>query len=347
MSRSITLRSRVERLALGSLLKLPAPLCAAAASLLEPDVCAGLDARLRLLLSASSLRPSLDSLTPDQARQQYDELFTLLDVPKEDVGKCEDFSFSGHDGDVLVRVYWPNQRTDALRPGVLFFHGGGHVIGSVAGYDNLSRFLCNQLGVVFASVDYRCAPEHKFPTAAEDAIAAWQWFRAQAPALGADPSRLGLMGDSAGGNLAAVVCQQALARTLPMPVAQCLIYPTVDGRMIDESVTRYGQHLGLTSSLIGWFREHYYRSAEDADNPLASPLLATSVEHLPAALIAVARDPLRDQGLAYAQRLRDAGVQVTELDYDHLIHGFIGMAGMIPAARRATLEVCHAFGKML
>lgn len=347
MSRSMTLRNRVERLALGSLLRLPAPLCAAAASLVQPEVCAGLDPRLRLLLSASSLRPSLDSLEVDQARQQYDALLALLDVPKESVGKCEDFHFSVNDGDVLVRVYWPQQSTDALRPGVLFFHGGGHVIGSVAGYDNLSRFLCNRLGVVFASVDYRCAPEQKFPTAAEDAIAAWQWFRAQAPALGADPTRLGLMGDSAGANLAAVVCQQAIARTLPMPVAQCLIYPAVDGRMIDPSVTRYGEHLGLTRDLIHWFRDHYYRSTEDAQDPMASPLLAASVDNLPAALIAVARDPLRDQGLAYAQRLRDAGVQVAELDFHHLVHGFISMGGMIPAARRAALEICQAFGKML
>lgn len=343
----MALRSRAERLALGSLLRLPAPLCGAAASLLQPDVCEGLDARLRLLLSASGLRPSLEKLTVDQARQQYDQLFALLDVSKEEVGKCEDFSFSVNDGEVVVRVYWPEQNTDALRPGVLFFHGGGHVIGSVAGYDNLSRFLCNRLGVVFASVDYRCAPEHKFPTAAEDAIAAWQWFRAQAPALGADPTRLGLMGDSAGANLAAVVCQQAIARTLPMPVAQCLIYPVVDGRLIDPSVTLYAEHLGLTSDLIYWFRDHYYRSVEDAQNPMASPLLASSLDDLPAALVAVARDPLRDQGLAYAQRLRDAGVQVTELDYDHLTHGFISMGGLVPAARRATLEICQAFGKML
>ena len=343
----MSLRSRVERLALSSLLKLPAPLCGAAASLTEPPVRAGLDARLRLLLSASGLRPELDSLTPAQARLQYDELFALMDVPREAVGKSEDLSFSGNGGDVTVRVYWPEGHTDALRPGVLFFHGGGHVIGSVASYDQLCRFLCNRLGAVFASVDYRCGPEYKFPTAAEDAIAAWQWFRAQAPSLGADPTRLGVMGDSAGGNLAAVVCQQALARTLPLPAAQCLIYPQVDGRMIDESVSRYAEHLGLTRSLIHWFRDHYYRTLQDAQNPLASPLLAASVEHLPAALVVTARDPLREQGLAYAQRLRHAGVEVSELDFDHLIHGFIGMGGVLPEARRALLEICRAFGKML
>jgi acetyl esterase len=343
----MSLRTRVERFALGSLLKLPAPVCGMAASVAEPDVRANLDARLRLLLGASGLRPALDSLSPEQARRHYDELFALLDVPREAVGKTEDLSFAVHKTEVKVRVYWPAGHTDALRPGVLFFHGGGHVIGSVQGYDRLSRFLCNRMGVVLASVEYRLAPEHPFPTAAEDAIAAWQWFRAQAPALGADPTRLGVMGDSAGGNLAAVVCQQALARTLPMPAAQCLIYPQVDGRMQDVSVKQYAEHLGLTRSLIEWFLGHYYRSASDAMNPMASPLLAASVEHLPPALLVVARDPLRDQGVAYAKRLRHAGVAVTELDYDHLVHGFFGMGGVVPEARRAILEICTAFGKML
>lgn len=343
----MSLRTRIERLALGSVLKLPAPLCGVAASVAEPDVREGLDGRLRLLLAASALRPELDRLPVDQSRRQYDELYALMDVPKERVGKVEDLGFTGNGGDVQVRVYWPEGHTDALRPGVLFFHGGGHVIGSVAGYDHLCRFLCNRLGAVLASVDYRLAPEHKFPTAAEDAIAAWQWFRAQAPSFGADPTRLGVMGDSAGGNLAAVVCQQALARTLPMPAAQCLIYPQVDGRMIDDSVNRYAEHLGLTRSLIHWFRDHYYNSLKDAQHPMASPLLATSVEHLPPALLVVARDPLRDQGLAYAERLRHAGVAVAELDYDHLVHGFFGMGGVVPAARNAILEICATFGKML
>jgi acetyl esterase len=343
----MSLRTRVERLALGGVLKLPAPLCGAAASLTGPDVRAGLDGRLRLLLAASALRPEMDTLTPEQARRQYDELYALMDVAKERVGKCEDLSFPGNGGDVQVRVYWPEGHTDALRPGVLFFHGGGHVIGSVAGYDHICRFLCNRLGAVLASVDYRLAPEHKFPTAAEDAIAAWQWFRAQASSFGADPTRLGVMGDSAGGNLAAVVCQQAIARTLPMPAAQCLIYPQVDGRMIDESVSRYAEHLGLTRSLIHWFRNHYYRSLSDAQQPMASPLLAANVDHLPPALVIVARDPLRDQGLAYAARLRRAGVEVVERDYDHLVHGFFGMGGVVPAARNAILEICRTFGKML
>ena len=117
--------------------------------------------------------------------------------------------------------------------------------------------------------------------------------------------------------------------------------------MIDESVSRYAEHLGLTRSLIHWFRDHYYNSLNDAQHPMASPLLAASVEHLPAALVVVARDPLRDQGLAYAERLRLAGVAVAELDYDYLVHGFFGMGGVVPAARHAILEICRTFGKML
>jgi acetyl esterase len=343
----MTLRTRFERLAIGSLLKLPAPVCGAAAAVAEPEERSELDARLRLLLAASGLRPQLDSLMPEQARRQYDELFALMDVPKERVGKWEDLGFAVNKGDIRVRVYWPEGATDALRPGVLFFHGGGHVIGSVDGYDHVCRLLCNRLGAVFASVEYRLAPEHKFPTAAEDAIAAWQWFRAQAPSFGADPTRLAVMGDSAGGNLAAVICQQAVARTLPLPSAQCLIYPEVDGRMIDASVTRYAQHLGLTRSLIHWFRDHYYRTMDDANNPLASPLLAARVDQLPPALVVTARDPLRDQGRAYADRLRTASVEVLELEYPHLIHGFLGMGGVVPEARRAILEICRTFGKML
>jgi len=328
-------------------MKLPGPVCSAMATVAEPAVRAGLDPRLRLLLAASSLRPPLNGLPPEQARRHYDELYALLDVPAERVGKWEDQHFAVQGADINVRIYWPEGSTDALRPGVLFFHGGGHVIGSVAGYDRLCRFLCNRLGAVLASVDYRMGPEHKFPTAAEDAIAAWQWFRAQAPALGADPTRLGVMGDSAGGNLSAVVCQQAAARTLSLPAAQCLIYPAVDGRMQDRSVDAYGEHLGLTRDLIHWFRDHYYRSLSDAQQPMASPLLAASVEHQPPALIVLARDPLRDQGLAYAERLRYAGVELEVLDYDNLVHGFIGMGGVIPAARTALVEICRTFGKML
>lgn len=343
----MSLRARLEKNALRSMLALPRGLRRRLVAFAEPLARRDLDVDLRTVLAASSLRPPLESLPPKVARKVYSELFQLLDVPREAVAAIKDHSLKHDTGHFRVRVYRPLGVGDLALPGILFFHGGGHTIGSVEDYDHSCRMLANRCGAIVASVDYRLAPEHRFPAAAEDALAAWAWFTDNAVELGVDPKRLAVMGDSAGGNLAIVVAQQARRCKMPRPAVQCLVYPTTDARRNTDSMKALGEHLGLTRALIGYFDGHYLGDPADAKHPEVSPILHRNLKTQPKTLLAVCKDPLRDEGLAYGKRLADAGVAVTTLDYPQLIHGFYGMGGMVPAARTALLEIFDTLGKML
>lgn len=343
----MALRTFVEKRALKALLVTPRPLRTALVRFAEPKVRRELDADLRLVLALSSLRPPLDALSVRQARLAYTELRKLLDVPRKAVAYMHEHQLEHESGEFGVRIYRPRGVGDLALPGVLFFHGGGHTVGDAANYDHICRFLANRLGAILVNVDYRLAPEHRFPAAAEDALAAWSWFQDSATELGVDPSRMAVMGDSAGGNLATVVSQRAAQFKMPVPRSQCLIYPTLDASRSSQSMKDYAEHLGLTRSLIDWFDHHYLGDPADARHPMASPSRHRKLKGQPDTVMVVCRDPLRDEGLKYAARLERAGVNVTSLDYPSLIHGFFGMGGMIPAARKALLEICDAFGKML
>lgn len=341
------LRTLVERQALKTLLMTPRPLRSALVRALEPMVRRDLDPDIRLLMAVSGLRPPLEALTVRQARRAYADLYKLLDVPREAVAYAHEQQLSHETGEFSVRIYRPLGVGDLALPGVLFFHGGGHTIGSAEVYDHVCRFLANRLGSVLVNVDYRLAPEAPFPAAAEDALAAWSWFQDQAAELGVDPARMGVMGDSAGGNLATVISQRAEEHQMPLPAAQCLVYPTLDASRSSDSMKALGEHLGLTRSLIDWFDHQYLPDPGEARHPMVSPCRHRKLKGQPATLMVVCKDPLRDEGLDYAGRLSKVGVPVTVLDYPHLVHGFFGMGGMIPAARRALLEICDTFGKML
>ncbi|MCY4433990.1 MAG: alpha/beta hydrolase [bacterium] len=255
------------------------------------------------------------------------------ELPVEDVARTEDRVIPGADGTELpIRIYWPSTSNEPL-PVVVFFHGGGWVIGGIDSHDGQVREMVNRTAMVYVSVDYRLAPEARFPAAAEDCYAATQWVAANAAEIGADATRLGVAGDSAGGNLAAVVALMARDRGGPAIAHQLLIYPCCD---MDSnawpSQTENGTGYFLTKESMDWFYDQY-ADAADRDNPYASPIKAADLSGLPPACVITAEyDPLRDEGEAYGARLQEAGVACEVHRYDGMFHGFFGMTLAIPGA---------------
>jgi acetyl esterase len=232
----------------------------------------------------------------------------------------------------------------------VFFHGGGFMYGDLDTHDGVCRLLCRHAGAHLLAIDYRLAPEHPFPAAVEDARAALRWASAHAQELGADPSRLGVAGDSAGGNLAAVASQLAARDGGPAPLLQLLIYPATDCTRRRRSRQLFGEGLFLTETHMDWFEASYLGSVGDAKghDPRASPLLARDLSGLATALVVTAGlDPLRDEGEDYADALRAAGTPVVLRRFPGFIHGFIGAAGISRACRDAVIEIAGATRGML
>lgn len=245
------------------------------------------------------------------------------------------------DSAVAARLYRP-ARAPAGAPAIVYYHGGGGVIGSMDEYDPVATQLAEDTGYAVVSVDYRLSPEHLFPTGVEDAIAAYLWVREHAAALGVNGERVAVAGDSMGGNFAAVVCQQALRRNLPLPALQVLLYPALDCSMSSPSHTTLARGYLLTRALMRWFQSHYLPDREARWDERASPLLAVSLAGLPPAVIVTAGfDPLRDEGALYAERLARAGVPVQHRCEPGLIHGYVAMSGAVRAAREALVRM-HA-----
>jgi acetyl esterase len=247
-------------------------------------------------------------------------------------------------GEIVVRLYSPSGA--GPHPALVFYHGGGWVIGDLYTHDGLCRSLTNAAGCIVASVDYRLAPEAKYPVAAEDSYAALCWLVANAPRLGIDPRRVAVGGDSAGGNLSAVVALMARDRKGPALVYQALIYPVTNHDLDTPSYHENATGYVLTRETMRWFWRHYLERAEQGGEALASPLMAPSLAGLPSALVITAAcDPLRDEGEAYAARLRDAGVPVTLTRYDGMFHGFLRMTKFLDKARAAVDEVAGSLRK--
>ncbi|GAA0658771.1 alpha/beta hydrolase [Kitasatospora atroaurantiaca] len=226
---------------------------------------------------------------------------------------------------------------------LVFFHGGGWVLGTRTSHDNTARFLAQRAGVRVLSVEYRLAPEHIFPAAVDDALAAFDFAHTKAADLGSDPSRIAVGGDSAGGNLAAVTAQLAARRGGPAPVFQLLFYPTTDASRRRRSRELFADGFFLTSAHMDWFADHYAPEGVDRTDPRLSPLLAADLAGLPPAYIATAGfDPLRDEGEAYARRLADSGVVVALSRQPDLIHGYINFLGIGRRFREATAEAAGA-----
>lgn len=289
-------------------------------------------ARHILDLVAAAGNPPLHQRTPEQARA------TLVTQPlagePEPVASVEDRTVPAGDAALPVRIYRPDA-TGPL-PALVYYHGGGWVVGNLDAVDVPCRRLANRAGCVVVSVDYRLAPEHKFPTAVEDAYAAARWVTANAGALGVDPARVAVGGDSAGANLAAVVALMSRDRGHFRLCHQTLLYPITNHAFDTASYRDNGEGYYLTRDGMAWFWNHYLGDAQDGRHPYASPLLAPDHTGLPPALVITAEfDPLRDEGEAYGRQLAAAGVPVEVTRYDGMIHGFCWMPGVLAQGGQA------------
>lgn len=294
-------------------------------------------AKALLALIEQAGLPPTHTLPPVDARRLYRERRNYTQPAPCDVASVAELQADGPAGAIAIRLYRPLTSKDAdSLPLLVYFHGGGWVIGDLDTHDTLCRELANGAGCAVASVDYRLGPEHRFPAAVDDCIAATRWLRHHAAALQLDASRLAVGGDSAGGNLAAVVTMAARDAGDPPIAFQLLIYPATDMRRGAPSHTTNGQGYLLTRDTIDYFCAHYMGEADQGDWR-ASPLLREDLSRLPPALVLTAGyDPLRDEGLAYADRLTEAGNRCTQICFERQIHGFITMGRVIDEANDAV-----------
>ena len=338
------LATRLERFALRRLLELPAswqtkisgqPALEIDGLTLHPEI--------QLLLAAWKWRGNarLRAETPLAARACF-RAETLRYPIECEVESVSDFTIPAGTGALRVRHY---TCADPGAPLLVYFHGGGFVLGDLDTHDAPCRLLCRHAALHILAIDYRLAPEHPFPAAADDASAAFGWAARHAAELGADPSRLCVGGDSAGGNLATVVAQHAARMGAPTPAAQLLIYPCVD--LVDEarSLQLFGSGLVLDREDRAWFMGHYLSAGADRNDLRLSPLRVEDASGLcPAYIVTAGFDPLRDEGEAYARKLAQAGVRTVLRRYDGFVHGFLNLVGSSPASRGIVIEIARALG---
>jgi len=291
---------------------------------------------------ADAKLPTLESLTPEAARAQMGAMSRARGGEPTPVKSVEDRTIPGPARPIPVRIYRPH--ADAPVGALLYFHGGGHVIGDLDTHDKICRNLAEGADAVVVSVAYRMGPEDPFPAAVEDCWASLVWLAEAAPSLGAPAGRIVVAGDSAGGNLAAVVALMARDAGGPAIRSQILIYPVADYRLQSESYKTYGTGYGvLTANAMEWFREHYLPGPADAEDWRASPLLAANLAGVaPALIIAAECDVLHGDGVAYAEALKAAGVETEYELYDGMIHGFFGMTPDVDAAGAAQRRAADA-----
>ncbi len=293
-------------------------------------------------LAERAKRPAIESLTPAQAREETVRQALSVRGPQPQLPRVETLEIPGPGGPLAARLYAPDPEPGGT--GLLvYYHGGGWVIGDLDTCEGICRFLARESGCAVLSVDYRLAPEHPFPAAVDDAVAALAYAADRADYLGADPARIAVGGDSAGGNLATVAARAARDGEAPQPVFQLLIYPVCDLSEKLPSYELFGEGYLLTEPEMDWFRDHYLPEPDAARDPRASPLLAEELSGLPPAYIATAGfDPLRDEGEAYARRLAEAGVPVALRRHEGLLHSYANMTAVGRAAREAMLEAASA-----
>jgi acetyl esterase len=310
-----------------------------------------LDPPLAAVLDLMSANPAakMSQGTPEQSRAGFRMLTVGLRDPATlaQVRAVEEATVPGPAGDIPVRIYRPE--ADGPVPTIVFFHGGGFVIGDLDTHDDHARLLCRDVEAVVVSVDYRLAPEHKFPAGHDDCLAATRWVADHVDRLGGDGARIAVAGDSAGGNLSAAVALAAREEG-PALAAQLLLYPGVDFDEESDHPSRVENAEGyfLTAEDMLWFGEHYLPGDDARRDPRASVLHAPDLAGLPPAVVATAEyDPLRDEGEAYAAALEQAGVPVVLRRYDGLIHGFFGLGPVSPAAAAAVAELCSDLRALL
>jgi acetyl esterase len=292
-------------------------------------------------LTAAQLTP-IQELTIAQARAQMDMSTHFLgELPP--AARVEDRHVRGPDGTIRVRIITPPGASAAPRPVLVYSHGGGWVLGNIESHEGICRAIASVGDVIVATVDYRRAPEHRFPAAAEDAYAATSWVAAHAAEFGGDPGRIAVGGDSAGGNLAAVTCLMARDRGGPAPAMQVLLYPITDYNLQNSSYRQCAEGYFLTRSEMAWYWEHYCPKVDDRWHPHASPCRAGDLTGLPRALVITAEyDVLRDEGEEYAVRLQEARVPVSVHRYEGMIHGFVRRFPFFSQGRAAIAEIGRA-----
>mgnify|MGYP000941469249 FL=1 len=291
------------------------------------------------MLRAANL-PPYEQSTPADARARMD-MIGMLESPAEPVSVVRDFTIAGPQQELPLRLYSPTSLKHMdPQPALVYFHGGGWVIGSITSHDRLCRAIANAAACIVISVGYRLAPEHKFPAAVIDCEAGFRYVTTHAAELGVDPDRIAVGGDSAGGNLAAVVAVRARDSGGVQPKAQLLIYPATGHGIETASRKRFSEGHLLTSGTMQWFADHYLRDTNDAYRPEASPRLVEDLSGLPSAYVLTAEyDPLCDEGEEYAHLLHEAAVPVTLRRFGGMIHGFVQLTGIAPVTRTAIDEV--------
>lgn len=294
-------------------------------------------------LAKAELTP-IELLRPHEAREQMLAMVRARGIVPEEVGEIANRVIPGPGGGIPIRLYRPKSAPAGSLPILVYFHGGGHVIGDLESHDSVARALCNGGGCAVISVNYRKAPEHKFPAAVEDAFTATTWAHAEGAGLGLDPGRIAVGGDSAGANLAAVVALMARDAGGPPLRFQLLVYPVTDYACVGPDYETYGEGYGiLTDGAMRWFRDHYLNNRAEATDWRASPLRAASHAGVAPALIITAEcDILHGDGVAYADALKKAGVEVTHSDYKGMIHAFFSMPTEIDGTARAQAEASAA-----
>lgn len=313
------------------------------AETIDPDAQRAVD----IILAAR--RPPLETLPVAEARIVFQAGRAVFVPDPEDVAEVRDISAPGPAGPIPLRLYRGiGAGKDTAQPALVYFHGGGWVVGNLDSHDTVCRSLANSAHCIVVSVDYRLAPEHKFPAAVEDAIAATVWISANAGELGIDARRIAVGGDSAGGNLSAVVALHARDAGGPRLVRQLLIYPATDMQTERASYIKHAEQPPLRRATMRWFVDHYLGRPADAANWRASPLLAKDLGGLPPAFVLTAGfDPLCDEGEAYADALQAAGVAVRRERFAGQVHGFITMGRVVGQAQRAIAlcaeELMRAF----
>lgn len=304
---------------------------------LHPEV------QMALRLLALAPESDFEKLPLAEARAQVTAEAAAFGGPPIPLPSVVDMQIPGGAGPIRARLYKPAAVEAAALPLLVYFHGGGWVVGNLDSCDSVCRFLAAQAQVAVLSVDYRLAPEDPFPAAVDDAVAAMRFAVTNAQELGVDNAAIAVGGDSAGGNLAAVVCQQAVAGHCPMPAFQLLFFPVTDTSAKTRSYELFGDGYFLTDAQMDWYIGHYLPDPADRLDRRASPLLADDLTGLPPAYVAVAGfDPLRDEGEAYARRMRDAGVAVALHRHSSLIHAFVNTTGVGTTGREAMLQAAGA-----
>jgi len=300
-----------------------------------------LDPKVKDLLTAIAAAglPSIESIPLDAAREMVHKGYAAMRIPVMEVGSIQNRNFSISDGKIDVRIYIPSG--EGPFPVMVFFHGGGWVLFHLDAYDPICSHICALAGFIVVSVEYRLSPEYKFPLATDDCLEATRWTAKHCSEWNGDPFRIFLAGDSAGGNLAAVTAMRIRDEGGPDILGQVLIYPATDYYEPEKpSYAEFAAGYNLSMDDMKWFWKMYLDNKEDAKNPKAAPLLAPNLSGLPPALVIVSGfDPLRDEGIAYADRLKKSGIQVRLSVYEEMIHGFLSYLGILKQAKTAIKEI--------